>query len=61
MASDHQRVDLHIHSTASDGVLPPTEIVNLAAGAGLLAVALTDHDTVSGVPEALEAGRRAGL
>jgi len=59
--SDLERVDLHIHSTASDGVLSPAEIVNLAAKSGLAAIALTDHDTVSGVPEALEAGRGAGV
>ncbi|NIA20884.1 MAG: PHP domain-containing protein [Anaerolineaceae bacterium] len=61
MPSDQQGVDLHIHSTASDGALAPGEIVGLAAEIGLRAIALTDHDTASGVGEALEAGRRAGL
>ena len=42
-------IDLHVHSTASDGSLTPTEVVNRAAGLGLTAMALTDHDTVSGI------------
>lgn len=50
-------IDLHTHSTASDGTLTPTEIVQAAKAAGLQAVALTDHDTVQGLPEFLEAGR----
>jgi predicted metal-dependent phosphoesterase TrpH len=50
--------DLHTHTTASDGTEPPAHNVRLAAEAGLAAVAITDHDTVSGIPEALaEAGR----
>lgn len=48
-------VDLHVHSTASDGSFTPTEVVNAANEAGLTAIALTDHDTVSGIKEALEA------
>ena len=44
-------VDLHTHSTASDGSCTPAEIVNMAAEKGLAAVALTDHDTVSGLEE----------
>ena len=51
--------DLHMHSTASDGSLPPEQVVARAAAAGLAAVALTDHDTVAGVPAALAAGRAA--
>ena len=54
-------VDLHVHSTASDGSLPPERVVERARGAGLAAIALTDHDTVAGVPAALEAGERLGL
>jgi len=42
------RVDLHVHSNASDGTDPPAEVMRRAAGAGLDAVALTDHDTVAG-------------
>ncbi|MGZ8412509.1 MAG: PHP domain-containing protein [Gemmatirosa sp.] len=54
-------VDLHSHSTASDGHLAPTAVVEAARVAGLAALALTDHDTVAGVPEAQSAGARAGL
>ena len=42
-------VDLHIHSTASDGQYAPAEVVRLAKAAGVEIVALTDHDTVAGV------------
>ncbi len=50
--------DLQIQSTASDGRHTPSEIVSMAREQGLLVIALTDHDTVAGVAEALEAGRR---
>jgi predicted metal-dependent phosphoesterase TrpH len=49
------RVDLHTHSTASDGTTSPAELVRAAAGAGLDVVALTDHDTTSGWSEAAAA------
>lgn len=48
-------VDLHCHSTASDGFLSPAELVEKALGAGLRVMALTDHDTVEGVAEARNA------
>ncbi|WP_433892288.1 PHP domain-containing protein [Streptomyces sp. CA-111067] len=51
------RIDLHTHSTASDGTDTPTELVRNAAGAGLDVVALTDHDTVGGYAEATAALR----
>jgi predicted metal-dependent phosphoesterase TrpH len=54
-------VDLHVHSTASDGSLPPDLVVQRARQAGLAAIALTDHDTVAGVPAALQAGERLGV
>jgi predicted metal-dependent phosphoesterase TrpH len=54
-------VDLHLHSSASDGAFPPATVMGRAAGAGLKAVALTDHDTLAGVPAAIEAGERLGL
>ena len=53
--------DLHIHSTASDGQYTPREIVERAIGKGLEAIALTDHDTLDGLEEAMEAGRDLGL
>ncbi len=50
-------IDLHIHSTFSDGVLKPSEIVDLAEKQGLTAIAITDHDTAAGTDEALDRGR----
>jgi len=54
-------IDLHTHSTASDGTLSPAELVAAAVAARLKAIALTDHDTVIGLPEACAAGRELGL
>jgi 3',5'-nucleoside bisphosphate phosphatase len=56
-----ETIDLHVHSTASDGSLSPGGVVKRAAGAGLRAVALTDHDTLAGIPEALAAGEQYGV
>ncbi len=56
-----EKYDLHSHSTASDGTLAPAELVRRAASAGVSALALTDHDTVEGIPEAREAARRHGV
>ena len=53
--------DLHTHSTCSDGTLAPTELVKLALEKNLAAVALTDHNTVAGLPEFLEAARGTEL
>mgnify|MGYP002858448183 CR=1 FL=1 len=53
-------VDLHLHSTASDGTLPPADVVSAAAEAGLHVIALTDHDTVAGVGEGRQSARRVG-
>src|SRR5438874_2275827 len=53
-----QSIDLHAHTTASDGSLTPTELIVLAAEEGLTAIAVTDHDTVDGLPEAAEAARQ---
>jgi predicted metal-dependent phosphoesterase TrpH len=52
-----KRVDLHIHSHASDGQLSPTAVVNAAVRGRLDVIAITDHDTVAGVNEALSAAR----
>lgn len=54
-------IDLHIHTTASDGTFTPSQVVSLAFEAGLKAVAITDHDTVEGNKEALEMGDRLGF
>ena len=50
-------IDLHTHSTFSDGTLTPTELVDLAETGGLTAVALTDHDTVAGIEEGRAAAK----
>jgi len=49
-------IDLHIHSTASDGSLTPAEIINRAQRLNLAAIAITDHDSIYGSKEALQAG-----
>ncbi len=54
-------IDLHTHSTASDGTLPPEQVIEAAARCGLKALALTDHDTIGGIPAAREAGERLGI
>ena len=54
-------VDLHMHSTASDGSRAPADVVRAAHGAGLVAIALTDHDTVDGLREAQQAGAELGV
>src|SRR5512135_3208112 len=55
------RIDLHMHSTASDGVFSPAQVVQLAGERGLTTIALTDHDTTSGWAEAMAAGRELGV
>lgn len=57
----NNRADLHTHTTASDGRNRPAVNVRMAAELGLGAIAITDHDTVAGIPEALEAGKEAGI
>ncbi len=54
-------VDLHLHSTFSDGVRTPAELVAMAAELGLRAIALADHDTVDGIDEAIGAGTSLGV
>jgi 3',5'-nucleoside bisphosphate phosphatase len=54
-------IDLHTHSTCSDGTDPPERIAELAAKAHCRAVALTDHDTLAGLPAAREAAARLGV
>ena len=54
-------VDLHSHTTASDGTLSPRELVKLAAKQGVKVLAVTDHDSVSGLAEAMDEAARHGL
>lgn len=54
-------IDLHTHTTYSDGTLTPTELVELAVKTGVSAVALCDHNTVAGLPEFLEAARNTSV
>jgi predicted metal-dependent phosphoesterase TrpH len=54
-------IDLHLHSTASDGTDSPAEVMELAAAAGLDIVALTDHDSAAGWADASAAARRVGV
>lgn len=53
--------DLHLHTTASDGVYSPSEVVSLAKDMGYTAIAITDHDTTDGLAEALAAGEKLEL
>lgn len=55
------KADLHTHSTASDGQYTPEDLVKLAKVRGVEVLALTDHDTVNGVEEAISAGKKTGL
>ena len=61
MTSPERLVDLHVHTTTSDGQFTPDEVVRAAKAAGLAAIAVTDHDTLAGLDEALDAGRREGF
>jgi len=61
MARRMPRIDLHTHSDESDGTFTPSEVVRRAAELGLDVVALTDHDTTSGLEEASEAAREVGV
>lgn len=54
-------IDLHVHTTASDGTMTPRELVNHAAASGLRTVAITDHDTVEGLAEAITSGADAKI
>ncbi|HUL37195.1 MAG TPA: PHP domain-containing protein [Thermodesulfobacteriota bacterium] len=54
-------IDLHLHTTASDGVLSPSEVVRYAKAKGLQAIAITDHDTIEGCEEGLAEGERIGF
>jgi hypothetical protein len=58
---EYRLIDLHTHTTASDGSYQPRDLVRLAAEMGLAAVAITDHDTAAGNAEALQAGPEFGV
>jgi predicted metal-dependent phosphoesterase TrpH len=53
--------DLHLHTTASDGTMSPAELVRYAQKKGLRAIAITDHDTIEGLPEGIQEGNKVGL
>jgi predicted metal-dependent phosphoesterase TrpH len=55
------RIDLHLHTTHSDGSLPPADVLALAGKTGVTALAITDHDIVDGIPEAMDVGERLGI
>jgi len=54
-------IDLHVHTTMSDGTVSPSEVVRLASQVGLRAIAITDHDTMRGSQPALDEGKKAGV
>lgn len=57
----NNNIDLHTHSTNSDGTLTPEQLISYAASKKLYAMALTDHDTILGLAPAIELGRKAGV
>ena len=61
MLENKMKIDLHTHTTASDGRITPRELVKKAKKIGLSAIAITDHDTISGVREAVNEGEKLGI
>ncbi|HED23950.1 MAG TPA: PHP domain-containing protein [Firmicutes bacterium] len=61
MMNGRGKIDLHTHSSASDGLFSPAELVEIVASHGLSAVALTDHDTLKGLGEASTAAKKKGI
>lgn len=57
----YKKGDFHLHTTASDGRLSPEKLVEMASQNSMDIIAITDHDTVSGVNEALDAGKKAKI
>lgn len=55
------RIDLHLHTTYSDGTLRPSDVLSLAKAANVTALAITDHDITTGIPEAMAAGEALGI
>jgi 3',5'-nucleoside bisphosphate phosphatase len=56
-----RKIDLHTHTTASDGIYSPRDLIDLAIRSGVVAMAITDHDTVDGLPEAIEYAASVGF
>jgi predicted metal-dependent phosphoesterase TrpH len=61
MAQALKIFDLHLHTTASDGTMSPAELVRYAREKGLKVIAITDHDTIEGLPEGIQEGNKLGL
>ena len=61
MLNEKKLIDLHTHSLVSDGAQTPSDVVRTAAAAGLSAIALSDHDSIEGVREAMAEGERSGI
>jgi predicted metal-dependent phosphoesterase TrpH len=61
MAEGVTILDLHLHTTASDGTMSPAELVRYAKGKGLRVIAITDHDTIEGLHEGIQEGDKLGL
>ena len=61
ISNEAKRIDLHTHSLKSDGAQTPSDVVRTAAESGLAAIALSDHDSIEGVREAMEAGEKYGI
>ena len=61
MPERRSRVDLHLHTTASDGALSPVNLVREARAHGLECIAITDHDSTNGIEEAIAEGQRLGV
>src|SRR5438874_2266845 len=61
MPTDLTKMDLHTHTTASDGILPPAELVQKAASVGIGTLAITDHDTVAALLEASPIATQLGV
>ncbi len=61
LVGNEKNSDLHMHSTASDGGYSPSELINKCADVGLQIIALTDHDTMSGIEAAVKAGKQHGI
>ena len=61
MQTEKTRIDFHIHSSYSDGILSPKALVGMARKRGVAAIAVTDHDTMAGTPEAIDEGNKQGV